>query len=74
MARRSKRFIELAKRPINRDSFVHEWPEVGLIVIDSPYDPKPSLRIERGKVVEMDGIPREKWDMIDRFIADHALN
>ncbi len=70
----SKRFAALDERPINKDSFVHEWPEVGLIVTDSPYDPKPSLSLSKGRVVEMDGVPREEMDMIDRFIADHALD
>ncbi len=72
--KRSKRFAILAERDINKETFVHEWPEVGLIVADSPYDPSPSLRIEDGRVVEMDGRPRERFDMMDRFIADHALN
>ena len=71
---RSKRFAALAERPINKDSFVHEWPEVGLIVTDSPFDPAPSLRIEGGRVVEMDGVARADMDLIDRFIADHALD
>ena len=72
--RRSKRFALLDERPINKDSFVHEWPEVGLIVTDSPNDPKPSLRLAGSRVIEMDGVPRDKMDMIDRFIADHALD
>ncbi len=71
---RSKRFAALAERPINKDSFVHEWPEVGLIVSDSPFDPAPSLRIEGGRVVEMDGVARADMDLIDRFIADYALD
>lgn len=72
--RQSKRFSVLDERPINKDSFVHEWPEVGLIVTDSPHDPEPSLRIEGGRVTEMDGVPRQDMDLIDRFIADHALD
>lgn len=71
---RSKRFAALAQRPINQDSFVHEWPEVGLIVSDSPFDPTPSLRIEGGRVAEMDGVARADMDLIDRFIADYALD
>ena len=72
--RQSKRFAVLDERPINKDSFVHEWPEVGLIVTDSPDDPQPSLRLSEGRVVEMDGVSRDEMDMIDRFIADHALD
>ena len=71
---RSKRFAAMAERPVNQDSFVHEWPEVGLIVTDSPYDPQPSLQIADGRVVEMDGTPREAMDLIELFIADHSLD
>lgn len=72
--RRSKRFIERAQRDINRDSFTHEWPEVGLSLSDSPYDPRPSLAIGEGRVEMMDGVTRDDMDMIDLFIADHALD
>ncbi len=71
---RSKRYAALEERPINREAFVHPWPEVGLVVSDGPYDPAPSLRVERGRVVEMDGVPRAQMDMLERFIADHAID
>lgn len=71
---KSKRFEVLAKRPVNQDGFIEEWPEVGLIAMNSPNDPKPSIKIENGKVVELDGKKREDFDMIDRFIADYAIN
>ena len=70
----SRRFAALAKRDINRETFVDPWPEAGLTVVDSPYDPQPSLRIEDGQVVEMDGRQREDFDAIDLFIAAHALD
>lgn len=72
--RRSKRFSILAERDVNRDTFVEAWPEIGLVAMESPLDPKPSLRIKRGRVVEMDGKPRAKFDLIDRFIADYAVD
>ncbi len=71
---RSKRFQKLAERPINRETFIKSWPQVGLIAMDSPLDPAPSLEIEDGVVVEMDGVRREEFDLIDHFIAGHALN
>jgi len=71
---RSKRFEKLAQRPINRETFIRPWPEVGLAALDSPLDPRPSLRIEGGIVVEMDGVPRQAFDLIDHFIAGHALD
>jgi len=71
---RSKRFERLQERPINSETFIRPWPEVGLIAMNSPLDPRPSLRIKNGVAVEMDGKNREAFDLIDRFIASHALN
>ena len=71
---KSKRFEVLAQRPVNQDGFVKEWPEVGMIAMNGPNDPKPSIRIENGKVVELDGKRREDFDFNDRFIADYAIN
>ena len=42
-------------RPVNQDGYVKEWPEVGLIAMNSPFDPTPSIKIENGRIVEMDG-------------------
>jgi len=71
---RSKRFEKLAERPINRETFVKPWPEVGLSTIGSPFDPSPSLTIKDGIVVEMDGVKREDFDLVELFIANHAIN
>lgn len=71
---RSKRFEALDARPVNQDGFVTEWPEVGLIAIDSPSDPKPSIKIENGEVVEMDGKRADEFDMLDSFIARYGIN
>ncbi|TYP55467.1 propanediol/glycerol family dehydratase large subunit [Thermosediminibacter litoriperuensis] len=71
---KSKRFQVLAERPVNKDGFVAEWPEVGLVAVESPNDPKPSIKIENGKIVEMDGKKREDFDMIEQFIADYAID
>ena len=60
----SKRFQILADRDINKETFVEPWAEAGLIVTDSPYDPQPSLRIEGGIVVELDGKARANFDAI----------
>ena len=70
----SRRFAILAERDVNRETFVESWPEAGLMVTDSPYDPAPSLRIEAGQVVEMDGKQRADFDAIDLFIATHSLD
>ncbi|MFC2641844.1 MAG: propanediol/glycerol family dehydratase large subunit, partial [Propionibacterium acidifaciens] len=70
---RSKRFEALDARPVSQDGYVTEWPEVGLIAMNSPSDPTPSIRIEGGVVVELDGKRREDFDMIDTFIADYGI-
>lgn len=72
--KKSKRFEILENRPVHNDGFVKEWPEVGLIAIGSPNDPVPSIKVENGKIVEMDGKKREDFDFIDSFLADHAIN
>lgn len=71
---RSKRFEALDARPVNQDGFVSEWPEVGLIAMDSPNDPEPSVRVENGRIVELDGRTREQFDMLDTFIANYGIN
>ena len=71
---RSKRFEVLAQRPVNQDGLIGEWPEEGLIAMGSPNDPDASIEIENGVIVELDGKKREDFDIIDRFIADYAIN
>ncbi len=70
----SKRSEARAARPVNRDSFIHPWPDTGLIVFNSPNDPEPSLRVENGRIVEMDGKAESEFDVLDRFIARYAIN
>lgn len=70
---KSKRFEVLASRPVNQDGYVREWPEVGLIAMNSPFDPTPGIKIENGRVTELDGKTRAEFDMLDTFIADHAI-
>ena len=72
--RRSKRFEVLEKRPVNQDGLIGEWPEEGLIAMGSPWDPSSSVKVENGRIVELDGKARADFDMIDRFIADYAIN
>ncbi len=72
--KRSKRIEELDKRPVNLDGFINEWPEMGFVAMSSPYDPKPSVKVQNGKIVELDGKKREEFDFIDQFIADYAIN
>ena len=71
---KSKRFEALRNRPINKDGFVLEWEEVGFIAMNSSQDPKPSIKIEDGKIVELDGKKREEFDSIDTFIANYGID
>ncbi len=71
---RSKRFERIAERPINKDTFVKPWPEVGLSTTFSPFDPVPSLTIKDGRLVEMDGVASENFDLVEEFIARHAID
>jgi propanediol dehydratase large subunit len=72
--RQSLRTQALEARPVNLDGFVEEWPEVGMVAMDSPFDPEPSVRVENGLIVEMDGTARADFDFIDQFIADKAID
>lgn len=71
---RSKRFEVLDARPVNQDGYVTEWPEVGLVAVDSPNDPTPSISIENGRIVELDGKKLADFDLIDSFVARYGIN
>ncbi|MBI4551322.1 MAG: propanediol/glycerol family dehydratase large subunit [Candidatus Latescibacteria bacterium] len=74
MPQRSKRFAILSERDVNRDSYIQEWPDAGLIMMHSPHDPTPSLRVEGDEIVELDGRTKDEFDMIDRFIAAYSID
>lgn len=70
----SQRFKVLDERDINRETFVEPWPEAGLMVADSPYDPPPSIHIVDGRVVELDGRSIDEFDAIDTYIARYGID
>ena len=72
--RASARSEFLASRPISGDNLVPEEPALGLIAFSSPFDPEPSLRIEDGRVVELDGKPEAEFDLLDEFIARRGID
>src|SRR5690349_2705214 len=72
--RASARSEFLASRPISGDNLVPEEPALGLIAFSSPFDPEPSLRIADGRVVELDGRLEADFDLLDEFIARHAID
>ena len=71
---KSKRFEALSKRPVHQDGFVNEWIEEGFVAMESPNDPRPSIRIENGEVVELDGKAKADFDLIDHFIARYGID
>ena len=61
-------------QPVNLDGFAAEDVALGLIALSSPDDPLPSLVVDDGKVVELDGRRARDFDAIDAFIAAHGLD
>src|SRR3954452_4664140 len=72
--RQSLRTEILEARAVNLDGFVEEWPEKGLVAMESDFDPAPSVRVEDGRIVELDGKVRADFDFMDTFIANHAID
>ena len=73
-ARRSERFLSREQRELRRELLISPYPELGLVAMDGPNDPEPSLAVEEGRVVEMDGRRAEDFDVIDRFVAANGLD
>src|SRR3954469_8256116 len=72
--RRSERFVSREQRELRRELLISPYPELGLVAMDGPNDPEPSLVVEDGRVVEMDGRRAEDFDVIDRFVARYGLD
>jgi propanediol dehydratase large subunit len=73
-ARRSKRFESREGRELRREVLVSPYPELGLVAMDGPNDPEPSLVVEDGRVVEIDGRREEDFDVIDHFLARYGID
>jgi propanediol dehydratase large subunit len=71
---RSSRFASREARGLRRELLVEELPELGLVAIASPNDPEPSLVVEDGRVVEIDGRRAGDWDLIDCFLAQYGID
>jgi propanediol dehydratase large subunit len=71
---RSRRAEERAQQPVRLDTAIHEWPEAGLVLTGGPADPRASVRVEDGSIVELDGRPESEFDAVDHFIARHTLD
>lgn len=73
-ANRWRRFSDWDERPLRLDKFAAEDSENGFSAFKSPHDPRPGVRIEGGRVTEMDGVAEPAFDMIDLFIARYHLD
>src|SRR5262250_3304028 len=66
------RFMDAQR--VNLDGFAVEDAELGLVAMRSPYDPEPGLVIRDGRVTEMDGVPEDRFDSLDAYIARHGID
>ena len=73
-SRRWRRLDLLDARPIHLDQLTVEAPEQGLVAFPTAADRRPSLRMEDGRVVELDGQPEADFDLLDEFIARFGLD
>jgi propanediol dehydratase large subunit len=71
---RSARFAAREERELRREVLIEPLAELGLIAFDGPNDPAPSLVVDDGRVVELDGRRREDWDALDHFIVRSGLD
>ena len=67
-----ERFMDAQR--VNLDGFAVPDPALGLVAMDAPADPVPSLVIADGRVIEMDGVAEADFDSLDAFIARHGLD
>ncbi len=73
-ANRWGRFDDWDERPLRLDKFAIEDPENGFAAFASPYDPKPGITIDAGRVAEIDGVAEADFDMIDLFVARYHID
>src|SRR4051812_40340860 len=71
---RSARFAAREERGLRRELSIEPLVELGLVAMGSPNDPSPSLVVEDGRVVELDGRRAHDWDVLDHFVARYGLD
>lgn len=74
VGQRAARFVAREQRGLRRELSIEPLAELGLIAMDSPNDPAPSLVVEDGRVVELDGRRQQDWDALDSFVALYGLD
>ncbi len=68
------RFRFMNEQRVNLDGFATPAPELGLVAFNGLNDPAPSLVIDAGRIIEMDGRGESDFDSIDEFIARHGID
>ncbi|HEY0416722.1 MAG TPA: propanediol/glycerol family dehydratase large subunit [Gaiellaceae bacterium] len=71
---RSRRFGDRAGSGLRREVLIEPLAELGLVAFDGPNDPEPSLVLDDGRVVELDGRREESWDVLDHFVARNGID
>jgi len=66
------RFMD--KQRVNLDGFAHEDVGLGLVAMMGPNDPEPSLVVDAGRIIEMDGRGVADFDTLDAMIATHGID
>jgi len=72
--KRSRRDAARRGRDLRKEPLIEQMPGLGLVAMNGPGDPEPSLVVADGRVVELDGRPEAEFDALDRFIADHGID
>ena len=72
--RRSERFAARKQRELRRELLIEPLAELGLVAMNGPNDPEPSLVVEQGRVVELDGRRETDWDALDHFVVRYGLD
>jgi len=72
--RRSDRFVAREQRELRRELLIEPLAELGLVAMNGPNDPEPSLVVEDGRVVELDGRREQDWDALDHFVVRYGLD
>jgi propanediol dehydratase large subunit len=70
----SRRAESRGSRELRREAIVEPLPALGLVAMEGPGDPAPSLVIRDGQVAELDGRSAAEFDILDRFIAEHGID
>ena len=70
----SARFANRAAHDLRLEALIEPLPELGLAVFHAPGDPEPGIEIRDGRVVMLDGVREQDFDVVDAFIAAHGID